>query len=102
MLGFAARSGNLASGEFSTEKAIKSGKAYIVVVSGDASENTKNKFMNMTAFYGVPFYLYSDMDSLGHCIGKEFRVSLAVLDENLAGAVQKLLEGTKSEQGGCE
>ena len=40
MLGIAAKSGNVVSGEFSTEKAVKSGQAYLVIVSSEASENT--------------------------------------------------------------
>ena len=41
MLGIAAKSGSVVSGEFSTEKAVKEGRAYLVIVAGDASENTK-------------------------------------------------------------
>ena len=35
-------------------------------------------------FYEVPIYFYSDKVGLGNAIGKEFRASLAVTDENLA------------------
>ena len=41
LLGLATRAGKTASGEFMTEKAIKSGKAYLVIVSEEASDNTK-------------------------------------------------------------
>ena len=58
MLGIAAKSGNVVSGEFSTEKAVKSGQAYLVIVSSEASENTKKSFFNMTDFYHVPCYVY--------------------------------------------
>ena len=37
LLGLATRAGKTASGEFMTEKAIKSGKAYLVIVSEEAS-----------------------------------------------------------------
>ena len=47
MLGIAARAGKVASGEFSTEKAVKAGKAYLVLTAEDASENTKKKFRDM-------------------------------------------------------
>ena len=36
MIGIAARAGNIASGEFSAEKAVKGGKAYLVVMAKDA------------------------------------------------------------------
>lgn len=92
MLGIAAKSGNVVSGEFSTEKAVKTGHAYLVIVSAQASENTKKSFCNMTDFYHVPCYCYGSKEDLGHCIGKEFRASLAVTDENLARAVEKKLK----------
>ena len=33
MLGIAAKAGSVASGEFSTEKAVKEGRAYLVIVA---------------------------------------------------------------------
>ena len=97
MLGIAAKSGNVVSGEFSTEKAVKTGQAYLVIVSAESSENTKKSFFNMTDFYHVPCYCYGSKEDLGRCIGKEFRASLAVIDENLAKAVESKLEMKKTE-----
>ena len=96
MLGIAAKAGNVVSGEFSTEKAVKTGKAYLVIVSEEASDNTKKMFENMTDFYGVPCFYYGTKEDLGRAIGKQFRASLAVTDENLSKAVEKLL-GNKTE-----
>ena len=92
MLGIAAKSGSIASGEFSPEKAVKDGKAYLVIVAGDASENTQKMFRNMTDFYEVPMYLYGDKETLGHFIGKEFRASLAVTNEGLAHSIEDKLK----------
>ena len=50
MLSLAAKAGKVASGEFSVEKAVKSRKAYLVLVADDASENTKKLFRNMCSF----------------------------------------------------
>lgn len=97
MLGIAAKSGNVASGEFSTEKAVKSHKAYLVIVSEEASENTAKMFTNMTDYYKVPCYRFGTKDELGKCIGKQFRASLAITDENLAKAVEKKLLMYKTE-----
>lgn len=44
MLGLAAKAGKVASGEFSTEKEVKSGNACLVIVAEDASDNTKKLF----------------------------------------------------------
>lgn len=97
MLGIAAKSGSVVSGEFSTEKAVKTGHAYLVIVSEEASDNTNKMFANMTDFYEVPMYVFGTKEELGRCIGKEFRASLAITDENLAIAVENKLKACKTE-----
>jgi ribosomal protein L7Ae-like RNA K-turn-binding protein len=89
MLSIAAKAGKVVSGEFATENAVKSGKAFLVVTALDASENTKKKFRDMTDFYHLPILSYGTKDTLGGCIGKDYRSSLAVTDEKLAEAVSK-------------
>lgn len=92
LVSLAAKAGKVASGEFCTEKEVKSGKAALVFVADDASENTKKKFRNMCDFYKVPIYFYKDKDTLGHAIGKEFRASLAILDAGFAEGIKKHIE----------
>ena len=52
------------------EKAVKEGSACLVIVAQDASENTKKKMKNMTDYYEVPLYFYSDKEKLGRQIGR--------------------------------
>ena len=92
LIGLATKAGKTASGEFLTEREVKSGKAALVIVAGDASENTKKKFRNMCDYYKVPIYFYEDKDTLGHAMGKQFRASLAVLDEGFAKGIRKHLD----------
>ena len=44
LVGLAMKAGKVVSGEFSTEKAVKEGKASLVIVAEDASDNTKKLF----------------------------------------------------------
>ena len=92
MISLATKAGKTASGEFSTEKEVKTGYAELVIVASDASENTKKKFMNMCEFYEVPCYVYGDKETLGHAMGKEFRASLAVTDHGFAKGIMKHIE----------
>lgn len=92
LIGIATKSRNTASGEFSTEKAVKEKKAAMVIVAEDASDNTKKMFINMCTYHNVPIYFLGDKDELGHAMGKEFRASLAVLDKGLADAIEKQLK----------
>ncbi|MDD2978764.1 MAG: ribosomal L7Ae/L30e/S12e/Gadd45 family protein [Hespellia sp.] len=92
LISLATKAGKIASGEFMTENETKSGKAALVIVAEDASDNTKKKFRNMCDFYKVPIYIYGDKETLGHAMGKEFRASLAILDEGFAKGIQKHLD----------
>lgn len=92
MLGLSQKAGKCVSGEFMTESETKLGRAFLVIVAEDASDNTKKKFLDMCKYYKVPIYFYGDKDTLGHAIGKEFRASLAILDEGFARGIQKQLE----------
>ena len=91
LIGLATKAGKIVSGEFSTEKSVKTGNGFLVVAAEDASENTKKKFRNMCSFYQVPIYFYGDKESLGRAMGKEYRACLAVQDENFAKAIMKEL-----------
>lgn len=92
MLGIATKAGKTVTGEFSTEKAVKEGKAFLVIVAKDASNNTKKKFHNMCDYYQVTIREFSDKVSLGNACGKEFRASLAIVDEGLSNAVIKQID----------
>lgn len=92
MLGIATKAGKIVTGEFSTEKAVKEGKACIVVIAADASDNTKKKFRNMCDYYHVTMKEFADKDLLGKACGKEFRASLAVTDTGLAKAIEKHID----------
>ena len=51
LIGLATRARKVVSGEFSTEKSVKSGRSRMVIVSEEASDNTKKMFTNMCAHY---------------------------------------------------
>lgn len=93
MISIAKKAGKTAAGEFQTEHAVKSGKASLVIVSEEASENTKKKFRNMCTFYEVPVFFYGSREDLGAAVGCEYRAEIAVLDEGLSRAVEKQLGG---------
>lgn len=92
LIGMAMKSGNLVSGEFSTEKAIKDGKTVLVIIATDASDNTKKKFTNMCIHYKVPIYFFCERDLLSSAIGKRNRASLGLLDKGLGDGIKKQLE----------
>lgn len=91
LLGLAQRAGAVKSGGFMTENTIKDGKSFLCIVASDASDNTKKQFEDMCKYYKVPYIAYGTKESLGHAIGKEFRASLCVTNENLANGIKNKL-----------
>lgn len=94
-LGLAARGRNLVSGEFATDRAVKNGTAFLVIVAEDASDRTKKDMKDMCTFYEVPILFFSTKDELGHALGKESRASVAITDEGLTNAILKHLDEKK-------
>lgn len=86
-IGLAMKSGNLVSGTYATEKAIKEMKAYLIIIADDVSDNTRERYINMCEYFNAPLIFYSSKEELGHAIGKEYRASMAITDQGLAKAI---------------
>ena len=98
MLGMATKAGKVVSGEFATEKAVKSAHAYLVILAADASDNTKKMFTNMCNFYNVPLRIYGNKESLAHAIGKEMRASVAITEPGFADVIIKHMDCKNSAE----
>lgn len=91
MIGIARKAGRVAAGEFSTEKAIKEGKADLVILSEDASENTSKKFHDKASYRGIPVCTFLPKAELGRCIGLGERSVIAITDRSLAEEIRGLI-----------
>ena len=89
MLGLAQKAGRIASGEFATEKAVRSGRANLILLTEDASANTQKKITDMAAYYELPLIIYGNKADVGRSIGKGERSMLAVLDAGFAASLEK-------------
>ena len=89
LLGLCAKAGKCCSGEFQVEKAVKEKKANLVIVAQDASDLTKKSYKDMCLYYKVPVYIYASKEDLGHCIGKDIRSAVGILDEGFANSIVK-------------
>ncbi|REK77857.1 L7Ae/L30e/S12e/Gadd45 family ribosomal protein [Paenibacillus paeoniae] len=79
-LGMAMRAGKLITGDEIVLKAVRAGKAHLVILAGDASDNTKKKFRDKCGTYGIQLAEAFDREQLGRAIGKPERVVLAITD----------------------
>lgn len=98
-IGLAMKAGKVISGETGCEKAIRSRKASLVIVSEDASLNTRKKFKDACSYYGISFCVFGEKEKIGRCLGKGVRSVIAITDENFSGRLTRLMEETKQNTG---
>jgi len=94
MLSLATKAGKVVSGGFMVEKALQQGTAFLVIIAENASDNTKEKFINKCTYYEVLYKICADSGSLGHSIGKQDRMVIAVTDEGFANQINKKLDAS--------
>lgn len=91
LLGLCNRAGKCISGEELVVREVRRNKAYLVLLSKDASKNTQKKLTDKCNTYSVPICYVEDRESLGHAIGKEARVVVAIMEKGFANKIQQLL-----------
>ena len=95
LIAIAMKAGRIASGEFSGEESIKSNTAGLVIIAQDASDNTKEKFINKCKYYRIPYILFSDKTTLGNILGKNERSVVAVKDADFSTKVLNIFGGNE-------
>lgn len=91
MLGLATKAGKTVSGEESVLKAVRSGKAHLVIISDDASNATTKKFTDKCTYYHVPMIRHGTREKLGDATGRASRVCVAVIDKGFAEGITRCL-----------
>lgn len=89
MLGLCKKAGRIADGAFLAEKAIRDGRAVLIIVSNDASDNVKKKFDNASKYYKIDYMQYSTKEEIGKSLGLSPIAVCAVCDEGFKEAIEK-------------
>ena len=94
MLGFAMRAGKLVIGTDQICKSMARGAVKLVVISSDASDNTKKKLTVKSDYYGVSVVeAQIDAARLGSLLGKTYApAAVAVTDDGFAAEIKKAVE----------
>ena len=83
-LGLCRRAGRCQSGEFAAERAVKAGKAKLVLLEERSSDNTKARFTSLCEGRNIPLKLVPEV---GRAIGREGHVVMAVTDIQFANMI---------------
>ncbi len=91
----------MASGDLAAEQALKKRKAELLILAEDASERTREKFLELAERTGVRCFSVGTRDELGGAVGKSHRAALVVQSRDFANGIVGLLtkEGLTSLTG---
>ena len=100
IIGLARRAGKLAVGEAAVKDAIRRSRAQLVIISEDASENTKKSVKNSCAFYNIDYVEAGNMIETGRFAGVRAAAAVSLNDYNFAKAVSdKISQGQNDRKG---
>ena len=94
MLGLCIRARRAACGTVNVCEALKAGSAVLVVTASDNSAATEKRLFDRASFYGVKI-IKTNLTSaeIGAATGKSLVAAMAISDESMASAVERLAEG---------
>ena len=99
LLSLASRAGKIVSGEESVEKSLQSGACELIIISSEASANTKKKFVNKCHFYGKDAVECGTVEDISTAIGKRARVVVSVNDAGFAKMLRECISETRVDNG---
>ena len=100
VLSLCMKAGMLKSGDFASERALRAQEARLILLAGDASDNTKKKYLNKAYYYKIPVYIIGCIEDLSHATGVENRAVFAVTDCGFAANIEKRLRDANITEAG--
>jgi len=91
-IGLTKKAGAIAAGEVPAELAVKRGKAYMVIIADDASQNTKKKIDSAVYGRNIPLVRFGSKEQLGHILGKPYISVIAVTGRSFAERIKEMID----------
>lgn len=92
MLGIGKKAGLLVLGETGCMQSIKKGKSKLVIVSSDASENTKDRILSLCNNHNVRYYVIGEKQELGYALGKSLSSIISITDSKFSEVIKDIIE----------
>ncbi len=93
LIGLAMKAGKVCFGADSVEEEIKKGKVKLIIIATDASERTKNKFIQLGEKYKISVITYELIENLSKSIGKSNKAILGIKDINFVKSIKQKYDG---------
>lgn len=94
-LGLAKRSGNVIEGYSKCNEERNRKKLYLFIISDDASDSSKRKFINHCKINNIPYIQSFSKEELGLAIGRPEIKILAISDQKISNKLVSLYEEEK-------
>ena len=91
MLSLAMKAGKIKTGAQACEISLSDGTASLVIICSDASDNTKEKFINKANYYKKPYVIYGTIDDVSASIGRDNRSVITVTEQGFGDTIKKLM-----------
>ena len=99
VIGLARRAGKAACGAESAIEAVRKGKARLVLVASDVSENTRKTLFDKSAYYNVRCEQTDvSMADLGRSVGTKKSAAVVITDDNFVKAYEKSLSADLNKE----
>ncbi|MDD4802978.1 MAG: ribosomal L7Ae/L30e/S12e/Gadd45 family protein [Syntrophomonas sp.] len=92
LIGIAQRAGKVSSGAMAARNSIIRHRAYILLVSEDIAENTRETLIKNCNKQKIPWLGLGNKYEIGASIGKAYRVAITINDAGMADAILKAAE----------
>ena len=93
LLGLASRARKISFGADSTLQDTKKNKVKLIIIAEDASERTKNKFIEVADNAKIPIVIFETIENLSKAIGKQNKAIIGIKENNIAIEIEKLYRG---------
>jgi ribosomal protein L7Ae-like RNA K-turn-binding protein len=90
-IGLARKAGAVCPGETLSAQAVKQKRAYLVLVTGDASDNTKEKIKTVVYGTDIPLLQFGEKAKLGKMLGKVFFSVIAITENRFAQRIMEMI-----------
>ena len=91
LLGLAQKAGQVVAGDMAVRRALARDKVKLLLIAGDASENSKKEFRHLADRAHVAYAECATTAAVGARRGRGSRAAVAILERGFATAVRRAL-----------
>ena len=93
LIGLCRKAGKITFGTQACIESIEKRKVKLLIIGEDASDRTKQNFMDLCKKKDIPIRIWGAIDELSKAIGQNNKVVLGIKEKNLSDQIIKMIDG---------